>query len=168
MEFKLPDRSQAGQMSMFALRILLGWMMLWPFFDKILGLGYQTPAGMGWIDGVSPSSFVTWFTSGVFSGFFTSVAGNPVVDVLMVAGCLGLGLTLILGFASRLTTILMCVFLAMMYCITVPPVDNPVTDYHIICIAAMLVVYFHGGFDVWSVNSRWKELGIVKRFPILA
>jgi hypothetical protein len=35
------------------IRIVLGLMLLWSFFDKLLGLA--TPAGYGWIDGCSPS-----------------------------------------------------------------------------------------------------------------
>ena len=32
---------------------------------------------------------------------------------------------------------------------------------------AMTAIYLLGGFDRLSVNGRWSELGIVRRFPIL-
>ena len=149
------------------LRIMLGWIMLWAFVDKMFGLGFQTPSGSGWIDGGSPSSAVVYVTSGLFKGFFDSLAGNAVVDVLMMVGLLCIGVALILGVASKVTTVTMAVFLLLMFLLAVPPKDNPLIDYHLVYLVLMLAVYVGGGFDRLSLNARWKELWIVKRFRIL-
>ncbi len=161
------DKEETGRYLLAVVRILLGWIMLWPFFDKLFGLGFATPSGSGYVEGGSPSSFVTWVTKGLFSGFYESIAGNAIIDVIFLLALLILGLTLILGFASKLTTFGMAAFLLVMYTLVVPPTDNPVVDDHIIMAVAMLAVYFLGGFDKLSINGWWKETALVKRLPIL-
>jgi hypothetical protein len=34
--------------SWVALRLVLAWILLWAFFDKLPGLGYSTPPGHAW------------------------------------------------------------------------------------------------------------------------
>ena len=161
------EKREMGEYALAIFRIAVGYMMLWGFLDKMFGLGYETPAGGALIDGVSPSSYVTWMTGGIFGDLFDSIAGNAFIDFLMMAGMLVMGITLVTGIASKLTTIFMGMFLLVMYCIHVPPTDNPILDYHITWIITLAAVYLLGGFDRLSLNARWKELGIVKRFRIL-
>ncbi|MBR1452677.1 MAG: hypothetical protein IJ592_04170 [Candidatus Methanomethylophilaceae archaeon] len=161
------DNTEKGQYCLAIFRILVGCIMIWPFFDKLLGLGFKTPAGSGMIDGVSPSSFVVYVTGGIFKDFYDSLAGNQVVDIILMFGLLVLGTTLILGIASKLTTIGITAFMLIMYSLHIPPEDNPVIDHRIIIIAGMISAYFLGGYDKLSLNSRWKETWLVKRFPIL-
>ena len=92
---------------------------------------------------------------------------NTFIDILMMSGMLILGITLIFGFASKLTTIATCAFMLVMYSLHVPPTDNPVVDYHLMLIGLMIAVYLLGGFDRISVQKKWKECFLVKRFPIL-
>ena len=167
MGFKDMENKEKGEYLLAILRIAIGWMMLWPFFDKLFGLGFETPAGQGWIDGTSPSSFVVYMTDGLFKGLFESLAGNIFIDCLMMAGLLIIGITVTLGFASKLTSIAMTGFLIMMYLICVPPTDNPLIDYHITWILAIWVIYFLGGYDRLSIKEKWNSLSIVQRFPIL-
>lgn len=161
------ENKEKGEYCLAAFRILVGWIMLWPFFDKLSGLGFQTPSGSGLIDGVSPSSFVTYVTGGIFKDFYDSIGGNQFVDLLLMAGLLIMGITLILGIASKLTTVFMVAFLLIMYSLCIPPKDNPLIDHRIILIAGLAATYFLGGYERLSLHSKWKELGIVKRFPIL-
>ncbi len=161
------EKRELGENCLAAMRILLGWMMLWGFLDKMFGLGFETPAGSGWIDGTSPSSFVTYVTGGIFKDLYTSLAGNTFIDILMMSGMLILGITLIFGFASKLTTIATCAFMLVMYSLHVPPTDNPVVDYHLMLIGLMIAVYLLGGFGRISVQKKWKECFLVERFPIL-
>ena len=161
------DDKTTGLYVLAAFRVLTGWIMLWPFLDKMFGLGFQTPHGGGWIDGVSPSSYVVYVTDGVFKDFYASLAGDFVIDVVLMAALLVLGVTLTLGIASKLTTFGMCAFLLVMYSLHVPPADNPVVDYHILLVLGVLATYFLGGYEKLSLHPRWTELSIVKRFPIL-
>ncbi|MBR4504281.1 MAG: hypothetical protein IKP20_04850 [Candidatus Methanomethylophilaceae archaeon] len=157
----------AGLYILAAFRTLTGWIMLWPFFDKMFGLGFQTPHGGGWIDGVSPSSYVVYLADGVFKDLYVFLAGNLAIDIVMMASLLVLGVSLILGVASKLTTFGMCAFLLVMYSIHVPPSDNPVVDYHILLVLGILAVYALGGYEKLSLHPRWRETKMVRRFPIL-
>jgi thiosulfate dehydrogenase [quinone] large subunit len=148
-------------------RILVGWLMLWAFLDKMFGLGFETPAGSGMIDGGSPSSFVVYVTSGLLKDFYVSLAGNTVIDILLMLGLLALGISLILGIASKLSTIAVSAFLLIMWTLTIPPSDNPIIDYHLILLVGMLAIYFLGGFSVYSVNHLWVKLPIVRDLSIL-
>ena len=160
------ENTEKGQYFLAVFRILVGWIMLFPFFDKMFGLGMQTPAGRGMIDGGSPSSLVDRVTGGIFEDFYLSLAGNQIVDVILMLALLVLGITLILGISSKLSTIGISAFLLVMYSLHVPPEDNPLIDYRIILIFGMVAAYFLGGYDKLSLNSRWKETWLVKRFPI--
>ncbi len=161
------DERTTGLHVLAAFRVLTGWIMLWPFFDKLFGLGFQTPHGGGWMDGVSPSSYVVYVADGVFKDLYVSLAGNPVIDVVLMAALLVLGVTLTAGIASKLTTAGMCAFLLVMYSLHVPPSDNPLVDYHILLVLGVLDVYFLGGYEKLAWYHKWRELRIVKRFPVL-
>ena len=161
------DKKEIGENALAVLRIMIGWLFLWPFFDKLFGLGFQTEHGKGMIDGGSPSSYVEYMTRGPFEAVFKAIAGNAFIDYLMMAALLILGITLIFGIASKLTTIGASAFVLIMFCIELPPTDNPLFDYHITWIAAFIVILYLGGFERLSVYRWWKELPIVKRFPIL-
>ena len=161
------DRKEIGENALAVLRIMIGWLFLWPFFDKLFGLGFQTEHGKGMIDGGSPSSYVEYMTRGPFEAVFKAIAGNAFIDYLMMAALLILGITLIFGIASKLTTIGASAFVLIMFCIALPPTDNPIYDYHITWIAALIVIYYLGGYERLSIYNWWKELPIVKKFPIL-
>jgi hypothetical protein len=53
------------------LRIVLGFTFLWPFLDKLFGLGYMTPAAKAWIHGGTPAQGFRSHAEGPFAGFFS-------------------------------------------------------------------------------------------------
>ena len=161
------ENNEKGMYALAAVRILIGWIILWGFVDKLFGLGFQTPADSGIIDGESPSSFLPYVTGGAFKGLFDSIAGNFFADVLLMAALLILGVCCMLGIASKLTTVFTVAFMVAMYLLHVPPLDNPLVDYHLILAAAVPAIYWLGGFGILSLEEKWKETPLVKRFPIL-
>jgi thiosulfate dehydrogenase [quinone] large subunit len=167
MDFRSMDRREKGECFLAVLRIAIGWMMLWPFFDKLIGLGFATPSGSGFIDGGSPSDFVNLVAGGIFKDLFIAMGGNLAVDLLLMAALLIMGLTLILGIASRLTTIGMTAFLIVMYMLQVPPTDNPLIDHRITWILALWAVYYLGGYERFSIKKEWDSFALVQRYPIL-
>ena len=56
-------------------RLSLGWVFLWPFLDKMFGLGHETPAAKAWINGGSPTKGFLSGAVGPFGGFYQSFAG---------------------------------------------------------------------------------------------
>ncbi|MCA9768379.1 MAG: hypothetical protein KC485_06135, partial [Gemmatimonadetes bacterium] len=94
-------RSNLGWKLLSVTRIALGFYFLWAFLDKTFGLGYATPAESAWIRGGSPT---TGFLGGSieggspFAGLWEFLLGlNPLVDILFMAGLLGIGVALLLG-----------------------------------------------------------------------
>src|SRR3990167_1783278 len=80
------------------LRLAISFILLWAFFDKLLGLGFATPSDKSWIKGVSPTfGFLKFGLVGFFAPFFQNLAGNAIVDLLFMMGLLCIGLSLFLG-----------------------------------------------------------------------
>ncbi|MDD1771045.1 MAG: DoxX family membrane protein [Methanomassiliicoccales archaeon] len=152
-----------------SLRILLGWIFLWSFLDKLFGLGFSTTASQGWINGGSPTSgFLSFGTSGIFEGFYHSLAGNAIVDWLFMLSLLALGIALILGIAMRLATYGGTVFLLLLWGANVPPANNPIIDDHIIYILVLWALMLVEAGRIFGLGDRWRSSALVKRLPILA
>src|SRR3989344_7213305 len=97
-------------------RLVLGWMFLWAFLDKVFGWGFTTAADKSWLGGVSPTAgFLKFGTHGPFAGFYQSLAGSAWVDWLFMLGLLFLGLALMLGLASRLAGYLGALLMLILY-----------------------------------------------------
>src|SRR4029453_18697766 len=80
------------------IRPALGWIFLWAFLDKLFGLGHSTPAANSWLNGGSPTAgFLGKAATGPFTGFYHSIAGSVVADVLFMTALLGIAAALILG-----------------------------------------------------------------------
>ncbi|OPY32579.1 MAG: hypothetical protein A4E32_01161 [Methanomassiliicoccales archaeon PtaU1.Bin124] len=151
------------------LRILLGWLFLWAFLDKLFGLGYATQSGHGWINGFSPTEgYLKYGSSGLLEGFYHSIAGNAVVDVIFMLALLALGVALILGIGMRLAFYGGTLLMLLLWSSNIPPANNPIIDDHIIYIFALFVLERVQAGQYLGCGKRWGEMGIVKRFPILA
>lgn len=162
------DRRVAGEYLLAVVRVVLGFMLIWAFLDKLFGLGFQTTAEAAIINGGSPTEYyLSNLVDGVFAGFYEMLAGNVVVDFLLMAGLLLVGVSLFLGVASRLGTASMCVMMVLMYTLDVPPTDNPLVDYHIVYILAVLAVFLLGGFNRLSLADRYNRLPVIRGLRIL-
>ena len=151
-----------------ASRILLGWLFLWGFLDKLFGLGYSTPAARSWLNGGSPTAgYLKYGTSGIFSGFYNSIAGNQIVDILFMLALLALGVALILGVGSRLATYGGTLLLLMLWSTNLPPVQNPVIDEHIIFIALLWGLWWIKADRMYGMGEWWSNTTVVKRFHFL-
>ena len=150
-------------------RLALGFVFLWAFFDKVFGWGYATPAGKAWIDGVSPTvGFLKVATYGPLSSWYHALAGSVFVDWLFMIGLLGVGLALMLGVGLRIAGISGAVLLLLMYGALLPPKNNPMIDDHIIyalilILGTMLPVGYPLGLGKW-----WGKTKLVQKFPFLS
>ncbi len=160
-------------------RIAVGFIFLWAFFDKLLGLGYSTTAAKAWINGGSPTSgFLGHVEAGPFRSFFTSLAGSNIVDALFMLGMLAVGVALILGIGLRLAAVAGTLILVLMYVAEWPlarmtfdgqPTSstNPLVDYHLIyAFVAILAALFAAG-HTWGFGRIWESTSLVKRLPWL-
>lgn len=143
------------------LRVATGFVFLWAFFDKLLGLGYATPSERAWINGGSPTKgFLGNLDAGPFASTFRSIAGDWWVDWLFMLGLLGIGTAVVLGVGLRLAAVSGTVLMALMWIAEWHPArytsagdatssTNPLVDYHVVYALALIVV------AVTAAGNRW-------------
>ena len=150
------------------LRLGMGWIFFWAFIDKVWGLGFNTVAGKGWIDGVSPTfGFLKFATKGPFKEFYQGLAGNPIVDWLFMMGCLFIGLAFLFGIGMKIACysgVLMYIF---MYTAGfMPPVHNPFLDEHIMFPLLIIGLTMIKSGQWLGLGKWWVNTALVKKFPI--
>jgi thiosulfate dehydrogenase [quinone] large subunit len=150
------------------IRILLGFIFLWAFADKLFGWHYATPAGQGWIDGGNPTKgFLAGAATGPFTGFYHAIAGQAWVNWLFMAALLGIGLALTLGIGMRLAAGAGAVLYLMMWSVALPPVTNPVIDDHILGALVVVLLALLGAGSTWGLANRWARVRLVRKYPAL-
>lgn len=123
------------------LRWVMGFIFLWAFADKLLGLGFATQSDKSWLSGASPTAgFLTNATRGPFAEFFQGLAGIAIVDWLFMLGLLGVGLTLILNRFVAWGAIAGGIMMILMWLATFPPTNNPLVDEHIVYALVLAVL----------------------------
>jgi thiosulfate dehydrogenase [quinone] large subunit len=151
-----------------AIRITLAWILIWAFFDKLLGLGFATKPGQAWIDGVSPTTgYLNFGTGGLFSNLFAGLANNVVVDVVFMAALILLGGALLLGIGLKVAAVAGSLFFALLWLSNFPPVNNPLVDEHVIYIFALIGIALSNAGRYLGLGRWWAETRLVKRFPFL-
>jgi len=151
------------------LRIGIGWIFFWAFIDKVFGLGFATVAGKGWIDGASPTfGFLKFAAKGPFIDFYQGLAGNPIVDWLFMAGCLGIGIAFLLGIGMRIAAYSGILMYILMYTAGfIPPEHNPFLDEHIMYPLLMLGLMKIEAGRWLGFGEWWSNTALVKKFLIL-
>lgn len=157
------------QLKLFGiLRILLGWLLLWAFLDKLLGLGHATPAGKSWLDGVSPTAgFLGHATTGPLASTYHALAGSGLIDWLFMLGLLLIGLALILGIGTRIAGITGSILMLLMFSSLIPAKQNLLIDEHILYLVVFLIVAHGGTGDEFGFGKAWRTTALVRRYPIL-
>jgi thiosulfate dehydrogenase (quinone) large subunit len=157
------------------LRIAVGLIFLWAFFDKLLGLGFATCMNSetnsvelfcdnAWVNGGSPTfGFLSFATKGPFAGFFQGLAGSVLVEWLFMFGLLFIGLTLTLGILVRIGSLTGALMLFLMWLATLFPKNNPFIDDHIIYIILMLGFAFVHTCKYFGLGAWWQSKEIVRR-----
>jgi thiosulfate dehydrogenase [quinone] large subunit len=146
------------------IRLALGWVFLWAFLDKLFGLGLSTPTANSWLNGGSPTAgFLGKAATGPFAGFYHSIAGNVVVDVLFMAALLGIGIALILGIGMRIAAGAGALLLVLMWTAVLPPANNPFMDDHLIYAAVLVVLALMGAGNDLGLGRRWAATPLVRR-----
>lgn len=124
------------------IRISIGFIFLWAFFDKLFGLGFATETGKAWINGFSPTTgFLLNATHGPFVSFFQLLAHSNLIDMLFMCGLFGVGISLIFQVYIRFGVWSATAMLFLMYLAALPPTHNPLIDEHLIYIMTLHLVY---------------------------
>nr|WP_228011500.1 hypothetical protein [Nonomuraea phyllanthi] len=145
-------------------RISIGWIFLWAFLDKTFGWGFATPAAKAWINGGSPTTgFLKGTGEHALGGFFSTLAGQPWVDWLFMAGLLGVGLALVLGAGTRIAAGAGSAMLLLMWAAELPLATNPFMDEHLIYAIVLIGLALAGAGSTLGLGG----VPLVRRTPWL-
>ncbi|WP_420612249.1 DoxX family protein [Candidatus Spongiisocius sp.] len=162
------DRPRPDRLLWGLLRLMMGWIFLWPFLDKVFGLGFATEQGSGWIDGSSPTfGFLEFGTRGPFKDIFQPMAGNVLADWLFMIGLLGIGVALVLGIGVRIASVAGAVMLVLMWLAALWPEHNPFLDDHLIYAFVLVGVYVTDAGRYIGFGKPWGESALVRTRPFL-
>lgn len=158
-----------NQKKLFAvLRLVMGFIFLWAGVDKIFGLGFATAPEKAWLAGVSPTSgFLANATEGPFAPFFQTMAHNPVIDFLFVAGLVLVGCALLLGIGMTIAGYSGSLMMVLIYASMYPPENNPFFDEHVVYIISLLILVQVKAGRSWGYGAWWEKQSIVQKYPAL-
>jgi thiosulfate dehydrogenase (quinone) large subunit len=148
-------------------RLCLGWTFLWPFLDKLFGLGHETTVAHAWINGGSPSMGFLSGATGPFASFYQSIAGAGWVNWTFMLGLLGIAVALLLGIGTRIAAVSGAVLLILMWSASLPPQDDLFMDNHIIYALVLLGLAVVGAGNTLGLGRWWSQTSLVRRFPWL-
>ncbi len=177
----MADTSRKTGIALAISRFALAFIFLWPFFDKLLGLGYSTcrdkttGAYLGvmcekaWLVNGSPTQGFLSGVKGPFAWLFNPLAGHWLVNTLFMLALLGIGIALLLGAGLRIAAwsggiLLVAMWFAEWGTFT----TNPFLDDHLVYTTLLFVLYLCSAGDTWGIGKWWKGTELVKNHPWLA
>ena len=143
-------------------RILLGFIFVWAFADKLLGLGLATPEARAWLSGGSPTTGFLNGVEGPFAAFFNGIAGSGWADWLFMIGLLGIGVALVFGVAMRLAGWSGALLMMLMWAASMPLETNPLIDDPVVY-ASVLLVLASVPQHRYSLADWWRRQTLVKK-----
>jgi thiosulfate dehydrogenase [quinone] large subunit len=146
----------------------MGWLFLWPFLDKMFGLGHESASADAWVNGGNPTEGFLSGAVGPFAGIYHSIAGAGTVNVLFMAGLFGIGAALLLGIAMRPACIAGATMVLLMWSAVLPPENNLFMDDHIIYALLLIGLAAVGAGNTLGLGKRWARTGLVRRYGWLA
>lgn len=150
------------------LRLMMGWIFLWAFIDKLFGLGFSTTAEKAWLAGGSPTAgFLQFGVHGPFAEFYQGLAGIPLVDWLFMLGLLFVGVSLVLGIFMKLGSYAGMLMLFLMYTAAgLSPENNPFIDDHIIYIFVILSLVLTNSGEYLGLGKWWGSTSFVQKHKL--
>ncbi len=153
------------------LRWAMGLSFLWPFFDKLFGLGYATEPEHAWLFGGSPTAgFLRFGSRGPFAPFYNRIGGLPAIDAIYMVSMLLLGLALLTGILLKISAVGGSLVMLLMWTAVLPKEHNfLLIDEHIIYLLILLLIGFYfSKQDQWAgLGNWWRETKLVKKAPFL-
>lgn len=164
----------AANYAVTALRLLTGFTFLWPFFDKLFGLGYATGSEKAWINGGQPAAgFLKGVAVGPLRTTFNDMSGNALFDWLFMLALLGVGVAVMLGVALKPSAVAGTLLMLSMWLAEFPPAkvafdgtptgsSNPFMDYHILYAVCLIVLATLSADKVYGLGRIWRGLPFVR------
>ena len=157
-------------------RIALGFIFLWAFLDKLIGLGFSTCRTVA-EDGsfsIAVMCEKAWLKGGhvtegylvyggnpnsPFNEFFVNLGAQRWTDWIFMIGLLGIGLALMLGIGTKIAAYSGTAMLLFMYMTQMWPSTNPILDDHIVYALALIgIVFVELGYQAIGFGKPWRKL----------
>lgn len=152
--------SQFSRVSLFLLRVSLGWLFFYAGITKMLNPEWSAA---GYLGGAK-----------LFTGFYqwlTTPSVLPVVNFVNEWGLTMLGVSLILGIGARISSLLGALLMLLYYFPILDfPYPNPhayIVDEHIIYVFVLLFFAAVRPGRVWGLENWCANLPLCSRFPRL-
>lgn len=152
--------TQFQKISLLLLRILLGWLFFYAGITKVLNPAWSAA---GYIANAK-----------TFAGFYQWLASPgilPLTNFLNEWGLTLIGVSLILGVAVRLSSILGALLMLLYYfpilSFPYPDPHSYIVDEHIIYATALLVLAAQRAGRIWGLENWCANLPVCSRFPRL-
>jgi len=150
------------------LRVCLGLIFFWSFFDKVFGLGFDTEYGKAWINGVLPAQgFLQFGAHGPLAAFYASIASSQIVAWLFIIGLFCIGLALILGIGMRIAAYTGALMMILMWSALLPPAHHPFLDEHVVYAILLFGLMQVKAGRYFGLGKWWSKTSIVKRYKLL-
>lgn len=152
--------TQFQKVSLFLLRVSIGWLMFYAGITKILNPAWSAE---GYLKGAK--------TFASFYGWLVTPNILPIVNFVNEWGLALLGISFILGVFTRISSILGAILMMLYY---FPILDgfypNPhsyIVDEHIIYALVLLVLASAKAGRIWGLENWCSSLPICSKFPKL-
>ncbi|SEI97662.1 hypothetical protein [Demequina mangrovi] len=173
--------SKFGLAMLSVTRIALGFVFLWAFIDKLLGLGFSTCrttaedgsftidalCDKAWVNGGHVTEGYLVYGGNVnspFHDFFVNLGAERWTDWPFMLGLAGVGLALMLGIGTKIAAWSGGLMLLFMYLTQMLPSTNPILDDHIVYILAIFgIVWVELSRQAIGLGSWWRSLEVVKK-----
>jgi len=141
------------------LRLSMGWIFLYSGVEKL-----YTELTTG---NMATYGYLRFAVRGPFAGFFSGMAGNPIVNGLVVWAFILIGIALILGIFVRWSSFWGIVMMFLFYFSAFPPEHNPFIDDHIIYILVLAMFMVLGAGRIFGLDKYIERTNIVRKRPWL-
>lgn len=141
------------------MRLSMGWLFIYAGVDHLLteiNTGQMTTTG-----------YLLYATRGPFQDFFASLAGNSIVNGLVVWGLILIGLALILGVFVRFSSLMGSIMMMLFYLSAFPPEHNPFLDEHILEVLVLAALAVFGAGRILGLDYLLEKTSPVQRWPKL-
>ncbi|NTV39687.1 MAG: hypothetical protein HGA51_06990 [Demequinaceae bacterium] len=177
--------SKFGWLMLSITRIALGFVFLWAFLDKLIGLGFSTCRTVAedgsftiatmcekaWLEGGHVTEGYLVYggnPNSPFHDFFVNLGADRWTDWPFMLGLAGVGIALMLGIGTRIGAVAGAAMLFFMYLTQMFPSTNPILDDHIVYILAIFaIVWLEFSRQSLGLGSWWRKLPIVQKNPWL-
>jgi thiosulfate dehydrogenase [quinone] large subunit len=167
-EVRVLSRETALRYLWAATRLSMGWVFLWPFLDKMFGLGHETSSANAWINGGNPTKGFLSGSIGPVSVIYQNIAGATWLNWLFMFGLIAIAVGLLLGTFMRLACAGGALLVVLMWSASLPPADDVFMDNHIIYALLLAGLALVGAGNTLGFGHWWTRTSLVQRFAWLA